>query len=238
LKLPPEGGSLLTRINLKRKTKIRIEVNKMSYKYVSVKQEEEYFDETLGKSVDIENAMFLTPNYFSKDGFADNYSPDLNMFAIMKDTFGIEEEVIKNYARQDLASGGRLPMPCSGESVNVRMLRPPKIVGKSAFVGRCTIFGREVDLQYDIQFSSNIVKGILAEFEKNNISIDPGMTCIVNRVFTIAGKLWYTAPKELWRVDEITKRPVAPFVYVVTLRTDLEAMENKIFRDPEDLMTM
>jgi hypothetical protein len=189
-------------------------------KYISTSEEEEYFAVHSTDSENIENAMFLTLNYTTRSN-----TDFINMKQDMIDTFQIDPEVIKAYSKLDIASGGRLPMPCPGESINIRILRPPKIVGKGMYDGLCTIYGRECDLQYKIQIASNIARGIFAEMEKAGISVDNELKCIVNRVFTIVGRQWNAASKELWTIDAVTHRPVAPTVYVVALREDLEASD-------------
>ena len=149
----------------------------------------------------------------------------------MEKSFGIDQTKIDKMASVNIATGGQLPLPEKGESVNIRILTPPKYVhneklpgkDKDMYTSRCVIFGRETDLQYDIILSSTITKGILAELKKNNVPVDSDLKCIVNRVFTIAGKEWPSAPKEMWKIDDVTKRPVAPKTYSVALRTDLEA---------------
>jgi hypothetical protein len=148
----------------------------------------------------------------------------------MDKMFGIDQSKIDKMASVNIATGGQLPLPEKGESVNIRILTAPKHVvneklpNKEGMVtSRCVIFGRETDLQYDIILSSTIYKGILAELKKNNVPTDSDLKCIVNRVFTIAGKEWPSAPKEMWKIDDVTKRPVAPKTYSVALRTDLES---------------
>ena len=148
----------------------------------------------------------------------------------MDKMYGVDQTKIDKMASVNIATGGQLPLPEKGESINIRILTPPKHVvneklpNKEGMVtSRCVIFGRETDLQYDIILSSTIYKGILAELKKNNVPTDGDLKCIVNRVFTIAGKEWPSAPKEMWRIDDLTKRPVAPKTYSVALRTNLEA---------------
>lgn len=148
---------------------------------------------------------------------------------LMDKTYAIDETKIKKMADVDIASGGALPLPEKGESVNIRVLAPPRHVSneklpnkEGAFSARCVIFGKESDMQYDFWVSSTIYKGILAELKKNNVPADAELKCIVGRVFTIAGKEWPNAPKEMWKIDEFTHKPVAPKTYGVALRLDLE----------------
>lgn len=148
----------------------------------------------------------------------------------MDKLYQIDEEKIKKMASVDIATGGVLPLPEKGDSVNIRILSPPKHVvneklpnKEGAISARCVIFGKESDLQYDLWLSSTIYKGILAELKKNNIPTDNDLKCVVNRIFTIAGKEWPTAPKEMWKIDEVTKKPVAPKTYGVAIRLDLES---------------
>ena len=148
----------------------------------------------------------------------------------MDKMFGIDQTKIDKMASVNIATGGQLPLPEKGQSVNIRILTPPKHVvneklpnKEGMITSRCVVYGHESDLQYDIILSSTIYKGILAELKKNNVPVDSDLKCIVNRVFTIAGKEWPSAPKEMWRIDDTTKRPVAPKTYSVALRLDLEA---------------
>ncbi len=147
----------------------------------------------------------------------------------MDKMFGIDQSKIDKMATVNIATGGQLPLPEKGQSVNIRILTAPKHVKNDTLpnkegmiTSRCVIFGRETELQYDIVLSSTIYKGILAELKKNNVPTDGELKCIVNRVFTIAGKEWSSAPKEMWKIDDVTKRPIAPKTYSVALRTDLE----------------
>jgi hypothetical protein len=149
---------------------------------------------------------------------------------VMDKLYQIDDEKIKKMASVDIATGGVLPLPEKGESVNVRILSAPKHVineklpnKEGAISARCVIFGKESDLQYDLWLSSTIYKGILAELKKNNIPIDSDLKCLVNRVFTIAGKEWPNAPREMFKIDEVTRKPIAPKTYGVALRLDLEA---------------
>ncbi len=148
----------------------------------------------------------------------------------MDKMYAVDESKIGKMADVDIASGGTLPLPEKGESVNIRFLRAPKHVAneklpnkEGAISARCVIFGRESELTYDLWVSSTIYKGILAELKKAKIPVDDDLKCIVNRVFTIAGREWPNAPKEMFKIDDITKKPVAPKTYSVALRTDLEA---------------
>lgn len=148
----------------------------------------------------------------------------------MDKMFSVDETKIGKMASVDIASGGVLPLPEKGESVNIRILVAPKRVindklpnKEGMITSRCVIYGRETDLQYDFIISSTIYKGILAEMKKAKIPVDDDLKCVVNRVFTIAGRDWSNAPKEMWKIDDATKRPVAPKTYSVALRLDLEA---------------
>lgn len=189
------------------------EINKI---YITIEEEEIYFqeiyDETIGN---VEKAMFLTPNYLSY------ISEEANIKSDMAKTFEIDHDVISKMASIDIASGGIIPLPEKGESVNVRFLGPPRKIGKT-YMARCAIYGREYDLQYDIPILSTMAKGIFAEFQKAKIPIDDELKCIVGRIFTVAGREW-SAPRGLWKIDDVTRRPYAPKVLVMALRLDLEA---------------
>lgn len=148
----------------------------------------------------------------------------------MDKMFSVDEAKIGKMASVDIASGGILPLPEKGESVNIRILTVPKRVineklpnKEGMITSRCVIYGRESDLQYDFIISSTIYKGILAEMKKAKIPADDDLKCVVNRVFTIAGREWPSAPKEMWKIDDSTKKPVSPKTYSVALRLDLEA---------------
>lgn len=148
----------------------------------------------------------------------------------MDKMFQVDETKIGKMASVDIASGGLLPLPEKGESINIRVLTAPKHVINEKLpnkegmnTSRCVIYGRESDLQYDFIISSTIYKGILAELKKAKVPVDEDLKCIINRVFTIAGREWPNAPKEMWKIDDVTKRPVAPKTYSVALRVDLEA---------------
>jgi hypothetical protein len=148
----------------------------------------------------------------------------------MDKMYAVDDSKIGKMASVDIASGGVLPLPEKGESVNIRILSPPKHVindklpnKEGAITARCVIYGRESDLQYDFWLSSTIYKGVLAELRKGKIPVDDDLKCIVGRVFTIAGREWPHAPKEMFKIDEVTKKPIAPKTYSVALRTDLEA---------------
>lgn len=148
----------------------------------------------------------------------------------MDKMYAVDESKIGKMASVDIASGGVLPLPEKGESVNIRILSAPKTVlneklpnKEGAISARCVIYGKETDLQYDFWISSTIYKGILAELKKAKIPVDDDLKCIVNRVFTIAGREWPNAPKEMFRIDDATKKPVPPKTYSVALRLDLEA---------------
>jgi len=148
----------------------------------------------------------------------------------MDKMFSVDDTKIGKMASVDIASGGILPLPEKGESVNIRVLTAPKRVvndklpnKEGMITSRCVIYGRESELQYDFIISSTIYKGILAEMKKAKIPVDDDLKCITNRVFTIAGREWPNAPKEMWKPDEVTKKLVAPKTYSVALRLDLEA---------------
>lgn len=138
------------------------------------------------------------------------------------------------------SSGGTLPLPEIGESVNIRFVSSPKHIihknlpNKEAITVKCVIYGREreSDLQYDFWISATIYKGILAEFKKAKIHVDDDLKCIIRRIFTIAGREWSNAPKSRWKIDEITKRPIPPKTYSIALRTDLES--KIIFEDKSE----
>lgn len=149
--------------------------------------------------------------------------------SVMDKMYAVDETKIGKMASVDIASGGVLPLPEKGESVNIRILNAPRHVAneklpnkEGAISARCVIYGRESDLQYDFWLSSTIYKGILAELKKAKIPVDDDLKCIVGRVFTIAGREWPNAPKEMFKIDEVTKKPLAPKTYSVALRTDLE----------------
>lgn len=148
----------------------------------------------------------------------------------MDKMFSVDEAKIGKMASVDIATGGVLPLPEKGESVNIRVLTAPKRVvndklpnKEGMITSRCVIYGRESDLQYDFIVSSTIYKGILAEMKKAKIPVDDDLKCIVNRVFTIAGREWANGPKEMWKMDDITKKLVPPKTYSVALRLDLES---------------
>lgn len=149
----------------------------------------------------------------------------------MDKMFGVDDTKISKMASVDIATGGQLPLPEKGESVNIKILTAPKYVPpneklpnkEGMITSRCVIFGKENELQYDVILSSTIYKGMLAELKKNSIPVDSDMKCLMNRIFTIAGKEWPNAPKEMWKIDDFTKKPVAPKTYSVALRTDLES---------------
>lgn len=147
----------------------------------------------------------------------------------MDKMYAIDETKIGKMASVDIASGGILPLPEKGESVTIRILLAPKHVvndklpNRESITARCVVYGRESDLQYDFWISSTIYKGILAEMKKAKMPVDEDLKCIVGRIFTIAGRDWQNAPKEMFKIDDITKKPVAPKTYSVALRLDLEA---------------
>lgn len=205
-------------------------------KYISVVEEEKYFEEIYNKMVAESESIFLTPNYAPLFRTVTENKDD-GIKSELDTLFGIDEEVeevIKKVASFDMASGGLLPMPEMGESVNVRFLHGPYCMFGRIYMTRIAIYGREYDLQYDFFFSGTIYKGILAEMMKAKIPVDKDLRCIVNRVFTIAGRQWVQAPKELWRQDEVTKRMVAPKTYAVALRMDLEARPPDTVNDDDD----
>jgi hypothetical protein len=149
--------------------------------------------------------------------------------SVMDKMYAVDETKIGKMASVDIASGGQLPLPEKGESVNIRILTAPRLVtneklpNKESSSARCVIYGRESDLQYDFWLSSTIYKGILAELKKAKIPVDDDLKCIVGHVFTIAGREWPNAPKEMWKIDEVTKKPIAPKTYSIALRQDLES---------------
>lgn len=152
----------------------------------------------------------------------------------MDSTFEVDPEKIDNMAKNDIASGGQLPLPGIGEHVNIKYIGSPRLVenekmaGGKAFVARCVIFGEDDGLQFDVFLPSTIYKGMLAELKKFNVEVDDDMKCIVHRVFTVSGKQWDTAPKEMWRDDPLSGRPVPPKTYNTALRPDLEAREGMV----------
>lgn len=148
----------------------------------------------------------------------------------MDKMFSVDNTKIDKMASVDIATGGVLPLPEKGESINIRVLTVPKRVindklpnKEGMITSRCVIYGRESELQYDFVISSTIYKGILAEMKKAKIPVDDDLKCVASRVFTIAGREWPSAPKEMWKPDEVTKKLVAPKTYSVALRLDLEA---------------
>lgn len=148
----------------------------------------------------------------------------------MEKQYGVDQAKIDKMANVDIASGGVLPLPEKGESVNIRILTAPKKVTndklpqkEGAWTSRCVIYGRESELQYDFWVSSTIFKGILAEMKKAKIPVDDDLKCVVGRVFTLAGREWPSAPKEMWKPDEVTHKLIAPKTYSVALRLDLES---------------
>ena len=166
----------------------------------------------------------------------------------MDKIFNVDQAKVEKMASVDIATGGILPLPEKGESVNIRVLTAPKRVindklpnKEGMITSRCVIYGREADLQYDFIISSTIYKGILAELKKAKVPVDDDLKCVVNRIFTVAGREWPSAPKEMWKIDDATKKPVAPKTYSVALRLDLEAKAAVSPVGPEgtapDLMT-
>lgn len=195
----------------------------MERKYITVEEEETYFQEIYDSTIgDVERAMFLTPNYLSDISDVSDVSENTNIKDDMIKTFSIETHIIDKMASIDIASGGTLPLPQKGESVNVRMLSTPRKIGR-IYMTRCVIHGREVDLQYYIPILSTMAKSIFVELQKAKMPVDDSLKMIVGRVFTIVGREWAGAPKELWKIDDLTRRPTAPRVLVVALRLDLEA---------------
>jgi hypothetical protein len=148
----------------------------------------------------------------------------------MDKMFQVDDTKIGKMASVDIASGGVLPLPEKGESVNIRVLTVPKRVvndklpnKEGMITSRCVIYGREGELQYDFIISSTIYKGILAEMKKAKIPVDDDLKCIVNHIFTIVGREWPNAPSQMFKIDDVTKKPVPPKTYSVALRLDLEA---------------
>lgn len=137
----------------------------------------------------------------------------------------VDHNKIDKISDIDYAIGGLLPLPEKGESVNIRIIEKPRYVNDKIFV-RCVIYGRETDLQYDLYMSTTIYKGIIAEIRREKIPVDDDLKCIVEHVFTIAGRDWYTAPREMWRFDKMTKKYVPPKIYAVGIRLDLEKQDN------------
>lgn len=200
----------------------------MFKKYISVVEEERYFEEIYGQIVKNAESIFLTPNYLEKDEKEKDEKD--NIKGQLDTMFRVDEEAIRKAANFDIASGGLLPMPERGESVNVRFICSPYRLsgGSGVYMTKVVIYGREDDLQYDFIITSQIYKGILSEMEKAKMPVDINLECIVNRVFTIAGREWTLAPRELWDIYEITKKPIAPKVYAVALRLDLERKMTKM----------
>lgn len=194
----------------------------MERKYITIEEEEAYFQEVYDSEIgDVERNIFLTPNYLAVEKTQD-IGDIRNIKSDMEKIFGIDYVIIRKMASIDIASGGTLPLPQKGESVNIRMLSTPRKIGKT-YMTRCIIYGREEDLQYDIPILSTMAKGIFVELQKAKMPVDDSLKMIVGRVFTIAGREWAGAPKELWKIDDLTRRPTAPRVLVVALRLDLEA---------------
>lgn len=154
----------------------------------------------------------------------------------MEKAYSVDEEKINKMASVDMASGGILPLPEKGDSINIRIVTAPKLVmndkiqnpDKKSWTSRCVIYGRESELQYDFWIASTIFKGFLAEMKKAKIPVDDDLKCMVGRIFTIAGREWLNAPKEMFKVNDVTKKLEAPKTYGVALRLDLEAKASQV----------
>lgn len=118
-----------------------------------------------------------------------------------------------------------LPLPGNGESINVRILAPPERINdeqnNDIFVCRCQTLGNIKD-HFWLHINSTIYKGVSIELKKANIHIDNDLKCMVGCIFTIVGREWFRAPKELWKPDEKTGELIPPKTFAVALRKDLE----------------
>ncbi len=148
---------------------------------------------------------------------------------IMDKAFKVDEAKIAKMAEVDIASGGQLPLLEKGESITIKFVTAPKHVlneklpnKEGAITARCVVHRREDGLTYDLWISSTIYKGLLTELKKAKVPVDNDLTCIVGRIFTIVGKDWHSAPKDMWKINEVTKKPESPKTYGISLRTDLE----------------
>jgi hypothetical protein len=200
---------------------------------ITATDEEIYFDKIMDYwEGTLKGSMNHTPNYLGLKGYPEDLQEkdfdfgfqekSDNILEDMKKEFEIDWSIIERVSKIDIASGGRLPLPEKGESVNVRFLTDPKRLG-SIYYARCVIYGRESDLQYDCLLPCTLMKWVFSEFEKAKIPIDNMLKCMVGRVFTIAGREWYDCPRELWRPDEVTHKLIAPKTFLAALRLDLEA---------------
>jgi hypothetical protein len=129
-----------------------------------------------------------------------------------------------------------LLMPEKGEAVNIRILTAPKQYNRfgidneeNIIVSKCErllnniygSIGSIASAPEQLVLFSTLYKEMLAELKKYNIAVDKDLNCIVGRVWTIKCISWLNGPKELWKINEFTKRPIAPKTYSITLRRDL-----------------
>lgn len=119
-----------------------------------------------------------------------------------------------------------LPLPENGESVNIRILAPPEYldINNSNFKD-CKIIAVRIQVlgikeHFWLHINSTIYKGMLAEFGKAKIHVDPDLKCMVGCIFTIAGRIWEKAPKELWKPDGKGEL-LPPKTYAIALRKDI-----------------
>jgi hypothetical protein len=114
-----------------------------------------------------------------------------------------------------------IQLPDKAESINIRILAPPERIkdqNKDIYVCRCQVLG--IKQHYLLKLDSTIYKGMSTELKKANIHIDDDLKCLVNCVFTIAGREWFRAPKELWKPDEKGEL-VPPKTFAIALRKDI-----------------
>lgn len=70
----------------------------------------------------------------------------------------------------------------------------------------------------EIKLNKSIYSGMLTEMKKANVTVDKELKCFVGKVFTIVETVWNKPPKSL---------TVAPILFSVTLRKDLEMIKNE-----------
>ncbi len=128
-----------------------------------------------------------------------------------------------------------LPLPENRESYNVRILAPPEHlninhinrsgdtqnsdIGTDIVASRCQVLG--IKQHFWLHINSIIYKGMLVEMKKAKIFVDEDLKCMVNCIFTIGGRRWFTAPRELWKVDKNLGYSVPPTTFCIALRKDL-----------------
>lgn len=107
-----------------------------------------------------------------------------------------------------------LTLPDIGDSVTIKIITAP-IKMRTEMFSLCNVM--HLDKEYFLRITSTIYKGIIRELETNDISVDNNLECIENRIFKITGIEWHTAPKEMWKFDEITKIFNPPKIFAVKL---------------------